>query len=248
MGFAGFLKQSTAVDVLIGPFVDATDGDTEETGLTIASTDVLLSKLGQGAAAKNDATAAAHDADGFYNCELDATDTDTVGTITLYVHVAGALAVRHDFQILEEAIYDDIYGTGAALAKAAALATVQSDTDDIQTRLPAALVSGAMDSDVSAMQAGVVTAAAIATDAVDADALAADAVTEIWAKAMVEPTGVPAVTGTVLVGMSWLLAMSRNKILQTATTSTLRNDADGADIATSTVSSDGTTFTKGEWA
>jgi len=56
---------------------------------------------------------------------------------------------------------------------------VQADTDDIQTRLPAALVSGRMDSDVGAMQAGVVSAAAIATDAVDADALAADAVAEI---------------------------------------------------------------------
>lgn len=56
------------------------------------------------------------------------------------------------------------------------VATVQSDTDDIQTRLPAALVSGRMDSDVGAMQAGVVTAAAIATAAIDADAIAADAI------------------------------------------------------------------------
>ena len=59
------------------------------------------------------------------------------------------------------------------------IAAVQSDTDNIQTRLPAALVGGAMDSDVSAMQAGVVTAAAVATDAIDADALATDAVNEI---------------------------------------------------------------------
>jgi len=59
------------------------------------------------------------------------------------------------------------------------VAGVQSDTDNIQTRLPAALVSGRMDSSVGAMAAGVVTAAAIATDAVDADALAADAVAEI---------------------------------------------------------------------
>jgi len=33
------------------------------------------------------------------------------------------------------------------------ITTLQSDTDDIQTRLPAALVGGAMDSDVSAIQA-----------------------------------------------------------------------------------------------
>jgi len=54
---------------------------------------------------------------------------------------------------------------------------VQADTDNIQTRLPAALVSGRMDSDVGAMQAGTVTAAVIATGAIDADAIASDAIT-----------------------------------------------------------------------
>ena len=67
----------------------------------------------------------------------------------------------------------------AGLATSAALATVQADTDNIQTRLPAALVGGRMDASVGAMAAAVVTAAAIATDAIDADALAADAVAEI---------------------------------------------------------------------
>jgi len=53
------------------------------------------------------------------------------------------------------------------------------DTDNIQTRLPAALVSGRMDSSVGAMAADVVTAAAIAADAIGASELAADAVAEI---------------------------------------------------------------------
>ncbi|KKL64090.1 hypothetical protein LCGC14_2168500, partial [marine sediment metagenome] len=95
------------------PFVDSTDGDTEETALTISRADVLLSKNGQGAVQKTDITAAAHDADGFYNCELDATDTDTVGQLVLYVHEAGALAVRHDFQVVEEEPYDDIFAASA---------------------------------------------------------------------------------------------------------------------------------------
>jgi hypothetical protein len=46
-------------------------------------------------------------------------------------------------------------------------------------RIPAALVSGRMDSSVGAMAAGTVTATAVATGAIDADALAADAVDEI---------------------------------------------------------------------
>ena len=62
-----------------------------------------------------------------------------------------------------------------------------------------------------------------------------------------EPGGVPALTANLKTALSWLLALARNKILQTSTTSTLRNDADSGSIATSTVSDDGTTFTRGEW-
>jgi hypothetical protein len=47
----------------------------------------------------------------------------------------------------------------SGLATSAALATVQSDTDDIQARLPAALVGGRMDSNASALN-NVATAAA----------------------------------------------------------------------------------------
>ena len=41
------LRANTAVDVLIGPFVDSTDGNTTEDGLTISQADVKLSKNGQ---------------------------------------------------------------------------------------------------------------------------------------------------------------------------------------------------------
>ena len=105
------LRQSTAVDVLIGPFVDSTDGYTAETGV---SPSVSLSKTGQALAAKNDATTPVHDANGYYNCELDATDTNTVGTLVLIVPGdATSLPVRHEFQVIEEAIYDGIYAASA---------------------------------------------------------------------------------------------------------------------------------------
>lgn len=106
------LKQSTAVDVLIGPFVDSTDGYTAEVGV---SPSVKLSKNGQALAAKNDVTTPVHDADGYYNCELDATDTNTVGTLVLsVVGSATSLAVRHEYQVVEEAVYDVMYGASAA--------------------------------------------------------------------------------------------------------------------------------------
>lgn len=105
------LKQSTAVDVLIGPFVDLTDASTAEPG---ESPSVKLSKNGQTLAAKSDVTTPVHDADGYYNCELDATDTNTVGTLILTVAAsASALPVRHEFQVMEEATYDALYGAAA---------------------------------------------------------------------------------------------------------------------------------------
>jgi hypothetical protein len=67
--------------------------------------------------------------------------------------------------------------TGTTLQ--AELDGIQVDTEDIQSRLPAALVSGRIDASVGAMAANVLNAAAIATDAIGASELAADAVNEI---------------------------------------------------------------------
>lgn len=69
---------------------------------------------------------------------------------------------------------------------------VETDTQDIQARLPAALVGGRMDSSVGAMANNVLTAAAINADAITAAKVAADVGTEIgtavWATATRELT------------------------------------------------------------
>lgn len=146
---AQILKQSTAVDVLIGPFLDISDGSTAETG---ESPSVKLSKNGQTLAAKNDATTPVHDADGYYNCELDATDTNTVGTLVLTVAAsANALPVRHEFQVVEEDTYEFLYASGATPdTDVAAILTDTGTTldnlvDDLESRLgiPSDLGSGA---------------------------------------------------------------------------------------------------------
>ncbi len=98
--------------------------------------------------------------------------------------------------------------------------------------------------DAATFAAGAVNAAAIATDAIDADALAADAVTEIWAKACTEPTAVVAAAPTAIAALSWILTLSRNTILQTSTTQTLKADDTTTTIATSTHSDDGVTHTR----
>ena len=103
------LKANTAVDVLIGPFMDETTGKDVENGFTIEDEHVKLSKLGQALTAKNDANDAGNDADGYYNCPLNDTDTNQEGTLVLSCHFTGALPVRHEYMVLSEAAWDFKY-------------------------------------------------------------------------------------------------------------------------------------------
>lgn len=108
-----FLRQSTASQaVVLGPFIDDTDGASEETGLTIANTDIRISKDGGNIVGKNSG-GGTHDELGLYTVTFDATDTDTVGPMQVLVSVAGALPVYHEFFVLEEAIYDGLFASGA---------------------------------------------------------------------------------------------------------------------------------------
>jgi len=105
------LRQSTAVTVAIGPFVDDADGNTAETGLTISQADVRLSKNGGNMAQKNEASACTHDELGIYACSLDATDTGTLGRLALFVHESGALPVWERFMVSPANVYDSWFGS-----------------------------------------------------------------------------------------------------------------------------------------
>ena len=110
-----FLKQSTSQVVRFGPCLDMTDGVTEETALTLAQADMRLSKDGGAFAQKNAAGNATHDSDGWYSTTLDATDTNTVGELVLNVHQpANMLPVWLRWWVIEEAIYDALFGAAAA--------------------------------------------------------------------------------------------------------------------------------------
>ena len=95
---------------------------------------------------------------------------------------------------------------------------------------------------------GKIQAGTIDTDAITSTQLAASAIDEFWDEAMTEIAAVPAVTASYRDALRWMFALSRNKITQTATTQLLRNDADSATLGTSTVSDDGTTAVRGEFA
>lgn len=99
--------------------------------------------------------------------------------------------------------------------------------------------------------AGAINAAAIATDAVDADALATDGITEIAAgvlgATLAELAAVPGASPTLAQAVEFLFMALRNKLTTTTTQTKISNDA-GAAIATATVTDDGTTFTRNEYA
>lgn len=109
-----FLRQSTASqEVPLGRFVDSTDGNTEETALTIANTDIKVWKTGATTLASKNSGGATHIANGEYYAVFDATDTDTIGPMKITIHVSGALYVQVWATVLDEAVYDALFGTTA---------------------------------------------------------------------------------------------------------------------------------------
>src|SRR3989337_306370 len=102
-----FLKQSTTITIRMGPALDKTDGVTEETGL---SPTVEISKNNGAFAARNSATAIAHDSNGWHSVELNTTDTNAVGRlISKFDDAATHLPVWHDMWVLEEDIYEALF-------------------------------------------------------------------------------------------------------------------------------------------
>lgn len=116
------LRQSTSRVIRVGPFVDRLDGVTRETGLTLGAADhAALMKAGGGAAVdiSGRTWAAVSGADGYYDLTLTASDTDTVGDITIDVADASVTLGTNEplrATVIEESVYDLLYASGADLA------------------------------------------------------------------------------------------------------------------------------------
>lgn len=108
-----YLKQSTNSQVVwLGPFLDSVDGDSEENSLSIANTDIKLRKQGATAAVSKNSGGATFDANGYYYCTLDSTDTNTQGNLVIACHKSGALAVKTHCYVLSSTVYDWWASTG----------------------------------------------------------------------------------------------------------------------------------------
>lgn len=127
------IRQATAdQEIPLGYFLDNTDGDMEETGLTIANTDIKLWKMGATTLANKNSGGANHISNGIYYCVLDATDSSTPGALVIFIHVAGALANKVECIVYPADIFDPLFGTG-----------------NFQTDLSAAGVDAIWDEDLS---------------------------------------------------------------------------------------------------
>ena len=147
------LKQSTSIKAKIGPFVDATDGVTPETGITLGAAD-------QAELFKHDASAvtdisgrtwaAITGSDGWYNLTLTTTDTNTLGLLDVIVQDSSVCVPVHvRFMVVPANVWDSLFST-----------------DKLQVH-------------VDEMTSGIITADAIATDAIGSAELASTAVAAI---------------------------------------------------------------------
>lgn len=170
------MKKNVSSQVIGAQIVSATDGS----AFTGSVTCYVTGDGGTQAAGSVGSGACTHEGNGFHTYAPAQAETN-------YDHVAftftGTGAVPATVQIYTSFPQTgDNYarlGAPAGASISADIAGVQADTNDIQTRIPAALVSGRIDASVGAMASGVVTATAIAADAIGASELAADAVAEI---------------------------------------------------------------------
>jgi hypothetical protein len=239
-----FLRQSTASqEILLGPFVDFEDGNTAETGLTIANTDIKVWKSGATTEASKNSGGATHIASGRYYAVLDATDTDTLGNLEINVHVAGALAVRRAFTVLPANVFDSIV-----------LGSDKLETDVLQIGGDTQSATDLKDfADAGYDPATNKVQGLVLADAITDKAGFSLASTGLNAVVMTEPADEAGWGDSVVVGIAHLAAIAGhiNKTYVTRTSSTagtltVRNFADDATLWTHALTDDGTTSTVGK--
>lgn len=177
------LRYNTASqEIPLGHFLDSGDGDTEENGLTIANTDIKLWKSGATTLANKASGGATNISNGIWYCVLDATDTNTYGPMVVFVHVAGALAVRVECAVMEATAYDALYaalGTGSIEADAVAISGDSGAADNLEldydgtglTRANSVIGTATAVTDMVTANMIQISGSAAAADALEASAL-----------------------------------------------------------------------------
>lgn len=228
-------------EVPLGPFVDATDGNTEKNGLTIANTDIKIWKNTASAlVSKNSGGAASMGAQGAYFTTFDHIDTSNLGPGVAFVHVTGALPVRVEFEVVTPAAYlQQTAAPGYAIAPSGIAA--DSFTDDALLAI-ADLVGEAT---WGALSADFNTAGTMGHLVQTLGVALGFDVSDIWAAAMVEPTSVPTWPTNPLSAIAYILASITHKVDNTGAEKILYAANGTAVLSRATISRSGGTLTKG---
>jgi len=140
------------------------------------------------------------------------------GNFTIVDNSGGALTISDDARYTIQQVREEMDSNSTQLA------AIVADTNELQS------------DDVPTLIAALPTAAEVNAEVVDV----------LETDTHAEPASAVGATASIKDSVNYIKAMHRNKMTQTATTTLLRNDADTGTISTSTVSDDGTTFTKGK--
>lgn len=110
-----FVKQSTSSIIAVGPFVDASDGFTPETGVTLGAADAA-EMIKHDAASVTDLSSntftAITGADGLYNLTLTSGQLSDLGRCTVYIaDTSVCRPVRIELMVLPANVYDSLFST-----------------------------------------------------------------------------------------------------------------------------------------
>lgn len=172
-----------------------------------SATQITLASLASATAAHTDGGFIARDGTnmpGIYRLDLPDAVLASVGEVV--VHLKGAtnmVPTPKELQVVANITSDVIAATTA----------IETDTQDIQSRLPAALVSGRIDASVGAMANNTITAAAAASD------FGTEVGTAVWAngtRTLTAGTNIVLAKGTGITGFNDLSAAQVNAEVDTA--------------------------------
>jgi hypothetical protein len=178
------LDQSTARELMVFLTLSS-DHITGATGKTLT---VTASKAG--AAFASISPTVTERGNGWYSLALTTSMTDTVGDLALHITAADSDPVDMVVDVIAPLLTAAAYAAPPSAASIRAeidsnstkLAAIEEDTQDIQGRLPAALVNGRMDSDVAFVNVEAINADSFAPGTYAAALFDADFFARIWAE------------------------------------------------------------------
>ncbi len=252
---------NSAATVQLGPFLDATDGVSAETGIDLTTAVVELSKNGA-AFSTGSGTSGTHDQQGWYRFPLSAGDIDTLGRLIVKSDSSGVhLPVWREFDVVSSAFFNSFYSTvpqpvdvnrwNTSAATTLAIAVVDSPANlstlliNSSGEVTLSTISPAISSQISSQVWNYSTRSLTTVTAAQSSQIGR----AVWDSTVTEPSSGPFEwTGNHGAIMEWVGALSRNQIDQSSVDQILRADSTGTIISSARTSGSSTVFVRGEWS